>query len=283
MHGNRRAFQARVVLLGASNCTRAISTIVSTARMVLGSPLDVHAAIGHGRSYGLRSRVLGRALPGIIECRLWGAIGSRARAASSRTSRTAMDHAPVPTFALVADIGNDVMYGRTPEEIIGWVAACVDRLAAAKASILMTQLPMEPIWRVSGLRYRVAKSILFPTRRISHADALARADEVNAGLFELAAARGISLAEMRPEWYGLDPIHIRMRCWPAAWMAILLRWRGDLPASGLPPTELVAAPAPVQWLRLKRMQPLERWVFGRRRRTDQPAGTLPDGTQVSMY
>jgi len=54
----------RVVFLGASNVVRAISTIVETAELSWGLPLDVLAACGHGRSYGRTSCVLGRSLPG---------------------------------------------------------------------------------------------------------------------------------------------------------------------------------------------------------------------------
>ncbi len=42
----------RVVLLGASNLTRGISTAVGTARMILGEPGEYLIAMGHGRSYG---------------------------------------------------------------------------------------------------------------------------------------------------------------------------------------------------------------------------------------
>ena len=64
----------RVVLLGASNLTRGISTVVATAQRVWGQPLEVLAALGHGRSYGIESRVLGRRLPGILNSGLWEAL-----------------------------------------------------------------------------------------------------------------------------------------------------------------------------------------------------------------
>ena len=63
----------RVVLLGASNLTRGISTVVGTARRLLGPMPHVFVAYGHGRSYGVRSRVLIRGLPGILNCGLWPA------------------------------------------------------------------------------------------------------------------------------------------------------------------------------------------------------------------
>jgi hypothetical protein len=274
-----QATTGRVVILGASNCTRGISTIITAARRLLGSPLEVHAAIGHGRSYGLRSRVLARALPGIIDCRLWGAIGASDVAGEAGRAAQRQRLRAGPTFALITDIGNDVMYGADPEQIAAWVAMCIERLRSVDARIVMTQLPMESLWRLSGLRFEAARRVFFPLRRIEHEEALARADELNTRLFALARERGVALAELPREWFGLDPIHIRMRMWPVAWPAVLRHWRDEAAAPG---PEVIRADA-AQWLRLKRMRPLERWVFGRRRRADQPAGTLGDGTVVSMY
>ena len=66
----------RLVLLGASNLTRGISTVVETAQNIHPQPLEILAAAGLGRSYGLDSRVLGRKLPGIIHCELWEKSGA---------------------------------------------------------------------------------------------------------------------------------------------------------------------------------------------------------------
>ena len=42
----------RVVLVGASNLTKGIGTVLPLAEQIWGSPLEVYAALGHGRSYG---------------------------------------------------------------------------------------------------------------------------------------------------------------------------------------------------------------------------------------
>ncbi|HEY2881946.1 MAG TPA: hypothetical protein VGJ15_05920, partial [Pirellulales bacterium] len=80
----------RIVLLGASNLTRGISTIVETAHNLWGPRLEILVASGHGRSYGLKSVFLGRALPAIIHCGLWEALAERRN---------------VPTVAMITDIG----------------------------------------------------------------------------------------------------------------------------------------------------------------------------------
>src|SRR5712671_2746547 len=113
----------RVVLLGASNLTRGISTVIETAWSLLGSPLEVLAALGHGRSYGLSSRILGRELPGIRQSGLWEALAAAPRA---------------ETAALVTDVGNDLLFGATVASILEWVSESLGRLAAVEARTVLT-------------------------------------------------------------------------------------------------------------------------------------------------
>ena len=51
--------------------------MVETAHGVWGRPLEVFVALGHGRSYGRSTRMLGRQLPGILECGLWPELAAR--------------------------------------------------------------------------------------------------------------------------------------------------------------------------------------------------------------
>src|SRR5947207_14876376 len=87
---------SRVVALGASNLTRGLRIVVSTARQTWGPDIEIFGALGHGRSYGADSRVFVRRLPGILQSGLWRDLAARP---------------PVPTRALVTDVGNDILYG----------------------------------------------------------------------------------------------------------------------------------------------------------------------------
>jgi hypothetical protein len=84
----------RVVALGASNLTRGFQTVVSTARGAWGPEVEVFGALGHGRSYGARSRFTVRSLPGILESELWNDLSALP---------------PVATRGLVTDVGNDIL------------------------------------------------------------------------------------------------------------------------------------------------------------------------------
>ena len=110
----------RVVLLGASNLTRSISTAVATAQLHFGRQLEVLVASGHGRSYGLKSWFLGRSLPPILECRLWNDLALRSN---------------VPTTAMMTDIGNDILFNVPVPVIAAWIETVLDRLEQANSRV----------------------------------------------------------------------------------------------------------------------------------------------------
>jgi hypothetical protein len=262
----------RVVLLGASNLTRGISTVVETARRVCGSPLEILTALGHGRSYGMTSSVLGRRLPGILQCGLWDALAALP---------------PAPTAALVTDVGNDIVYGASVETILSWIDECVSRLEANMRSaglagdrqlpIVLTLVPRESLAAISKWRFTLVRSLAFPGCRLSRNAAISRAESLDEGLQAIAARRGLHTMRPRIEWYGFDPIHIRRRHWSPAWSEILSPW--NAPTSDRIP--LRASPA--RWLYLRSRAPLRRTVFGIEQRAAQPSGRLRDGTTIAIY
>ena len=111
----------RIVLLGASNLVRSLSIVVETARLIWQEPVEIMAAIGHGRSYGQNSQVLGRKISGIFSCALWQDLQNRP---------------PLPTAALVTDVGNDLLYEVPIARLMEWVEGCLDQLAAAGATTI---------------------------------------------------------------------------------------------------------------------------------------------------
>lgn len=253
--------QRRVILLGASNVMRGISTIVETAERVWGQPVDLLAATGHGRSYGRTSCVLGRSLPGILQCGLWDDLSQRP---------------PLPTAALVTDIGNDILYGADADQIAAWVDQCLTRLRGVCARIVITELPLTRAASIRPWQYRLIRAVMFPGSRVTFAEAIARAHAVNARVAELAVVHRAVLHVPQLEWYGWDPIHIRRACWSGAWHEILSGW-GERATAG---------PARGSWrrcLRLRCQRPLVRWLFGIEQRRAQPACVLESGSVISLY
>jgi hypothetical protein len=180
--------------------------VVATSRAEWRREVEVMAALGHGRSYGVPSRLAFRSLPGILQSGLWRDLESRPR---------------VPTRGLVTDVGNDILYGFSAAQTLAWVAEAIRRLRSVTEDIVVTDLPLASIRRLTSRKFLLFRSILVPTCRLSLAQVLGTAEEVDAGLAELSAGQGAKFFRLKPEWYGFDPIHIRPYLWGAAWQEIL--------------------------------------------------------------
>ncbi|MGD9720279.1 MAG: hypothetical protein AB7O59_07395 [Pirellulales bacterium] len=251
----------RVVLIGASNLTFGIGTVMSVAHRIWGQPLEVIAAHGLGRSYGAPSRVLGRQLPGILECGLW---------------QTLVERPDVPTAALVTDVGNDILYERPVDEIAGWVDEVLERLAAIGSRNVMTLLPTDHLPGLSRARFLLTRSVFMPRCSLSLATVTHRAMELNERLREIGARREAAVVNQQAAWYGLDPMHIRWTRRPAAWSSILAAWNSDF---ALPHHRRSV----LDGHRVRLRTPHQRRLFGVEQRRPQPAVRLADGTTVAIY
>jgi len=247
----------RVVALGASNLTRGFQTVVSTVRAAWGPGVEVLGALGHGRSYGIRSSLAFRTLPSILESGLWTELESRPQMA---------------TRGLVTDVGNDILYGFSAEQTLAWVEQAVDRLRQVTHDIVLTDLPLASIRRLSSAQFLAFRSILVPSCRLSLAQVLDTAERVNEGLAELSAARGTRFFPLDPAWYGFDPIHIRPSVWRPAWQQILGAHQTS--KSGTSKSE---------GLRLYLMRPQRRWLFGVEQFAPQSGVALARGGRVWLY
>jgi hypothetical protein len=250
----------RGVALGASNLTRGFHTVVATARATSGPRVEVLAALGHGRSYGLHSRLAVRTLPGILRSGLWDRLEALP---------------PAPTQGLVTDVGNDVLYGQPADQIVAWVDEAVARMQRVTQDIVLTDLPLASVQRLSPAAFLAFRSILVPQCRLSLAEVLDTAARVNDGLEAIAAARGVHFFGLKPDWYGIDPIHIRPALWKLAWQEILC----GTPCGRHPD----AIGSKGEALRLYLLRPERQWMFGREQFTAQHGVSLPRGGRVWLY
>jgi hypothetical protein len=250
-----RSLNQRAVLLGASNLRASLPLVVNLLRHRSEGPVEVLAACGHGRSYIAWSRFLGiRHLPGIAGCGLWQALE---------------DRPTLPTLALLTDAGNDLVYGAEVTEIIRGIEACLERLAARQAQVVLTLLPLARLERLSPWQVRLAVSLLFPGRRAPWPALLERARELDERLRRLGREHGAQIVEPEASWYGIDPIHLRRSRRREVWE----RLTG---VSGSPTAGPVRVRLPLFGAETLRLA-------GRALRTSQPAVHLPDGTTVALY
>lgn len=248
----------RVVALGASNLTLGFPAVVSSARAAWGPQVEVLAALGHGRSYGAHSRVLFRRLPGILESGLWPALESRPR---------------VATRGLVTDVGNDILYGFSAEQTLEWVEEAVRRLNRVTRDVVVTDLPLDRIRRLSNAKFLMFRSVLVPSCRLSLTQVRDRTERASEGLAALAAATASRLVRPDPTWYGFDPVHFRRVSIRAAWRQIL----------GIPPATSANGASRIEAIRLFRLPPERRWLFGVDQFTPQEGVRLRSGGRVWIY
>jgi len=269
----------RIVILGASNVAMSLPVIVGGASDVIeaatghATPIEFFSAGGHGRSYGVTSRVLVRKLPGITECGLWDALKDRRQ-----------DSTAAQNYALITDIGNDILYGFTTEQIMRWVGRCVEKLSELNARIVVSDLPLVSLEKLSRARFLFMRSIVFPSCRISFEKAQGAARDLSAALHQFAGDNTqVQLVGHEAQWYGFDPIHIKRRLrysvyrrWMSCWMD------GDSVQAPALDSELDSA-RPGKIDSLRGMRPALRWMWGKEQTRDQPTGKLANGSRLWMY
>ena len=209
----------RMVVLGASNVSRGLARLATIARHRSTNPLDLFVTAGHGRSYGVNSRVAARRLPSILASGLWRSLEREPSVA---------DDARRP-LALVTDIGNDLLYGFSAGQVAGWVREAVRRLAERGGRVAITRLPLAGLQTVGPARYRILRTCYVPGCRLSLAALKEAAADLDAKIAAVAADHAAILIEQPGEWYGLDALHLRRRHLDSLWHTACDAWH--LPAA----------------------------------------------------
>lgn len=253
---------ARVVLLGASNLSMALPRVISSTRAAFDAPLEFFIAAGFGRSYGQESKIFWKKFLGILQSDLWAALDRAA---------------PLPTAAIVADVGNDLAYEAPVETVFAWVTTTIDQLANHGARIALNNLPIASLRTVGAVRYLVLRSALFPACRLARTELLQRAEVLSAALVNFAETREIPAFSADAAWYGLDPIHPRRRHAGAIWRQMIDAVNPRSSATNW--TTLSRADA--RLLRAARSAYTSRRT--RSRASDLPRIELSDGSTVALF
>jgi hypothetical protein len=253
-----------VIVLGASNVSRGLSRLVATVRSRAASPADLFVAAGHGRAYGVNSRVWMRRLPSILACGLWQSLAKNASEANAR---------PV---AVVTDVGNELLYGLGVAQVAGAVREAVQRLADRGVTIAITGLPLASIASVGAIRYRALRTAFVPGCQLPLPMLKEAAEWLDDELRAIAAAVDGTFIEQRGDWYGLDAIHVRRRCIDRLWREVADAWNW--------PTAARLARASVrEWAaigsRAAETRSLARFML----HTPQPVWRSRDGLRLWLY
>ncbi|MCP5244465.1 MAG: hypothetical protein H6937_00250 [Burkholderiales bacterium] len=262
----------KIILLGASNLTLSLRMIILLMQQHCGSPSEVLVAAGHGRSYGQTSQVLVRELPGIVQCGLW---------------RQLQPGKTDPVYAFLTDIGNDILYGFTPDQILQWVSWCIQQLQDKNARIVMTNLPLISIESLPESRFRLLCRLLFPSCQLSRNEIIARVKIVYQGLSEFAARHQLILYEPEPEWMGMDGIHVSFWKRHNFYRHLFKNFAhsGVFNSNRFKPASMSdSGDAPSSFLYWQqRPQFAVRRIFGKVKYVPQPSGYIGNQATISLY
>lgn len=250
----------RIILLGASNLTLSLRLVIHLMQQRLGGPSEILIAAGHGRAYGVFTQMLLRGLPAIANCGLW----TQLAATESR-----------PTYALLTDIGNDILFELPPERILRAVEWCITQLQRQSAHIVVTNLPIVSIESLSERRYTFFRTIFYPSSRLSRNDTVRCARAVHTGLVEMASRLHFKLYEPELVRFGWDGIHVDYWQRKAFYQDVLQQFPNPSDRSA---SVGGAQEFPLTWQR--RPEFAYKTVLGREVYCQQPSGQLADGSSV---
>ncbi len=278
MKGNNA--HQRWLILGASNVRRSLIPLIEQIFQVSKGPTDILFACGHGRSYCRPNRVLGWSLPGLSESGWQEAWRRHDQEVSSRS-------------VILTDVGNDLLYGIEPDELLSHVELCLDALHPSDR-IMLIGLPMDRLERVRSIEYQIFKKIFFPGSTIAFETVMRSAREVQQGLEALCRARQNEWLIPPSTWYGVDPIHIRRSLQRKAWGTVIQRLEASSETESSNAMIKLSAEAKPSMQRSPTWRLLHslRLIFSRAQRQSwldwtrdqsQPSLHLEDGSTVSLY
>jgi hypothetical protein len=207
------------------------------------------------------TRVAARRLPSILRSGLWRGLDR---------------HGGEAPFALVTDVGNELLYGLPAEQVVSWVREGVQRLADRGATIAITRLPMAGIATVGAVRYRALRTFFVPGCSLSLADLKSATVRLDSELLAIAGDYGARIIEQPAHWYGFDTLHVRRRHLDDLWLAAYGAW-------GLPVVESPVTSSVRDWLKIGTKAAEVRSLAGVMRFTPQPVLPLRTGGTLSLY
>ena len=263
-----------VVAIGASNLSRGLGRLVTASQHWSRGPVDLLAAAGHGRSYGVNSRLWNRRLPSILGSGLWRSL--------DRLLSAAVPPSAQARVAVVTDIGNDLLYGFSVQQLVDWVEETLGRLHERGFQIAMTRLPLASICQVGPIRYRLLKTLFVPSCPLSCAELITAAEETDAAVMQVAASLGVQALTQPGEWYGLDAMHLRRPCLDLLWQRAAASWSN----TGMPVVDTGLSTLISRWWTWARVGAAGaevRSISRVMRLTRQPVVEFQDTTRIFLY
>ena len=214
-------------LLGSSNLTIALPQALNhLVSRLSGTAMTVFVAHGPGRSYGVDTGSFGIKFRALSRCALLPAVEEAAK-----------DNPAADTWALLTDIGNDIMHGVSVKHLMLRIRRTVERLRHLGATVGVTSLPVEGLAEIAPWKFRVARRLVYPLSRVPRDEVLSQVNAIQNELRDMESRGEIQLLPARREWYGPDEFHLRpgrTRDAVTEWIDLLLGVGGPRPDAEAP-------------------------------------------------
>lgn len=257
-----------VVILGASNVTLGWSEAVRQLSARSSGSIQLFTAHGMGRSYlKAESGFMVWKMPGILHSGLWHAL----------PSGPSSEAAP---WALVTDVGNDLVFGSSADEVAEGARHAIDRLRRwdERIQVVLSRPPVDAVRSLGPARFRFVRSVLFPRSSLNLQRAVAEVESLDEQLVQIGEQTGARIFRPDPDWYGFDPIHVQRPFRSQAFGQMMELWPEATPAN-IHPAEPASRGSR---RRIRRPEP-ERYVaFGKERQRRQPS-LVADRLSVFAY
>ncbi len=183
-----------ILLLGASNLSRAYSGLVSFFKLNLVSvEVKVLAAFGSGRAYSTSAGMLNIVYPPLSSCTLF-----------DEAERVCQHYSRV--VALVTDIGNDIMYNVPQDRIVEDLECVLSRLALMQAEIHFTPIPKHLENNLGEKQFFILRALSYPRSRQTWKRAIASMRGINRFLSETCQGPAHLVTGLE-SFAGFDGIH----------------------------------------------------------------------------
>ena len=209
------------IFLGASNLSRSFYGLKRCiTRCLFPRPVSFIHALGPGRGYISQGGILNITYPPILQCDILKAAYKQRK----------INHKVV---ALITDIGNDIMYGVSVEEIIGGLQSLFDTLTELEASIFVTSIPVDLKKDIGGFYFRILRRVFFPNSPVEHYQASKAIEVINNFITQSLNKNIIAINEMK-QFCGIDKIHYSLFKSRSAWSHIASNLTDPLDANAPP-------------------------------------------------
>ena len=204
---NQKQSSVLFILLGASNLARSFYGLKLCIKQCISPrPANFMHAMGPGRGYVSEGGIFNVIYPPILNCGILEAARNK-----RKTNQQVV--------ALITDIGNDIMYGVAPEEIINGLQNLFIALDEFETSIFITSIPIDLKNDIGESYFRILRRIFFPKSPVEYSQASETIETINQFILKSSNEKITVISDMK-QFCGMDKIHYSFLKNHSAWSHI---------------------------------------------------------------